>query len=490
MSASMAARKTRRSAGNGNGNGRVVVASAVPAEVAPDERAARGRAARSRVSRSEQAGWEAASGRADPVEVLRGQEGARVQELIPIRHGRMLVSPFTFYRGAAAVMAADLATTVRAGLRVQLCGDAHLSNFGGFASPERELLFDVNDFDETAPGPFEWDVKRLAASIEIAARERGFSGQKRHVAVVATVGEYREAMLRFAGMRDLDVWYAKLDMETLEGALRSAGKKDKRLEKDAAKAHTKDSMRALGRLTRQVDGSPRIISDPPLIVPVGDLIGAGETGDLAGEMRRLIDAYKRTLSGAAARLMDEYDYADMARKVVGVGSVGTRCWIILMLGRSRNDPLFLQVKEATASVLEPFVGRSRYANHGRRVVEGQWLMQSASDIMLGWVRAKWLEGPQRDFYVRQLWDWKRSADIDTLTHGQLVRYGRVCGWSLALGHARSGDPIAIAAYLGRGDVFDEALATFADSYADQNERDFERFTAAAKAGQIKVESGV
>ncbi|MGZ4332586.1 MAG: DUF2252 domain-containing protein [Solirubrobacteraceae bacterium] len=454
------------------------------------ERAARGRAARSQASRSAQAAWQPPADRADPVEILRGQEATRVPELVPIRHGRMLVSPFTFYRGAAAVMAADLAVTPTAGLRVQLCGDAHLSNFGGFASPARELVFDVNDFDETAPGPFEWDVKRLAASIEIAARERGFGGRKRRAAVIATVGEYRGAMQRFAGMRDLDVWYAKLDIDTLTRALQSTGKKGKRLEKSAEKARTKDSMKALSRLTHQVNGSLRIISDPPLIVPLQDLIDAGETRDLEREMRKLIDAYKRTLSGAAARLMDEYHYADMARKVVGVGSVGTRCWIILMLGRDHNDPLFLQVKEATDSVLEPFAGKSRFANHGRRVVEGQWLMQSASDIMLGWVRGKWLDGPQRDFYVRQLWDWKQSTDIDTLTHGELVRYGRICGWSLALAHARSGDPIAIAAYLGRGNTFELALAVFADSYADQNERDFKRFGAAAKAGEIKVETGL
>ena len=471
-------------------NGRAVATSGLPLQATPKERAATGRATRSQASRSAQGTWQRPADRADPVEILRGQEATRVPELVPIRHGRMLVSPFAFYRGAAAVMAADLATTATAGLRAQLCGDAHLSNFGGFASPERELVFDVNDFDETAPGPFEWDVKRLAASIEIAARERGYSSRKRRAAVIATVREYREAMQRFAGMRDLDTWYAKLDIETLTRALRSKGKKGKRLGKAAEKAHTKDSMRALSRLTHKVNGSLRIISDPPLIVPLQDLIDAGETRDVEGEMRKLIDAYKRTLSGAAARLMDEYHYADMARKVVGVGSVGTRCWIILMLGRDQKDPLFLQIKEATDSVLEPFAGKSRYTNHGRRVVEGQWLLQSASDIMLGWVRAKWLDGPKRDFYVRQLWDWKRSADIDTLTHGELVRYGRICGWSLSLGHARSGDPIAIGGYLGRGETFDLALAAFADSYADQNERDFKRFGAAAKAGEIKVESGL
>jgi uncharacterized protein (DUF2252 family) len=485
----MAEQTARKQRGTSTNDGSAA-ASRSPAKATPEERAARGRAARSQASRSAQAAWQPPADRTDPVEILRGQEASRVPELVPIRHGRMLVSPFTFYRGAAAVMAADLATTPTSGLRVQLCGDAHLSNFGGFASPERELVFDVNDFDETLPGPFEWDLKRLVASIEIAARGRGFSSRKRQTAVIATVGEYRGAMQRFAGMRDLDVWYTKLDFKTLVRALRSKQKGKQRVEKAAEKAHTKDSMKALSRLTHEVDGSLRIISDPPLIVPVQDLIDAGEPRDVEREMRKLIDAYKRTLSGAAARLMDEYEYADMARKVVGVGSVGTRCWIILMLGRDNSDPLFLQVKEATASVLEPFAGKSRFANHGRRVVEGQWLMQSASDILLGWVRVTGIDSQQRDFYVRQLWDWKRSADIDTMTHGELVRYGRMCGWSLALGHARSGDPIAIAGYLGRGATFDLALAAFADSYADQNERDFKRFGAAAKAREIKVESGL
>ena len=464
--------------------------SGLPVQATPDARAAKGKAARSVASRSAQATWQPPADRADPVKILLGQEATRVPELIPIRHGRMLVSPFSFYRGAAAVMAADLAATPTPGLRAQLCGDAHLSNFGGFASPERELVFDVNDFDETAPGPFDWDVKRLAASIEIVARERGFDSRQRQAAVIATVGEYRGAMQRFAGMGDLDVWYAKQDIETLTRAVQSEGHKGKQLEKAAEKAHTKDSTKALSRLTQQVNGTLRIVSDPPLIVPLQDLIDAGETPEIEREMSKLIDAYKRTLSGAAARLMDEYHYVDMARKVVGVGSVGTRCWIALMLGRDHKDPLFLQIKEATASVLEPFAGKSRFSNHGRRVVEGQWLMQSASDIMLGWVRVKPLDGPQRDFYVRQLWDWKASADIDTLKHGELVRYGQACGWSLALGHARSGDPIAIAGYLGRGDTFDLALAAFADSYADQNERDFKRFGAAAKAGEIEVESGL
>ena len=471
-------------------NGSATASLGVPPPRTPAERIASGKAARSRASRSEQAAWQPPSTRADPVDILREQEAIRVPELVPIRHGRMLVSPFTFFRGAAAVMAADLAATPTSGLRVQLCGDAHLSNFGGFASPERDLVFDVNDFDETAPGPFEWDVKRLAASIEIVARERGLNDGERHAAVLATVARYRTAMRQFAGMGGLDVWYSKLDIETLVRALRSEGRSGSRVEKEAQKARTKDSMRALSRFTRRVDGTLRIVSDPPLIVSLDDLVDGSEGRDLEREMRKLVDAYKRTLRGAARRLMDEYRYADMARKVVGVGSVGTRCWIVLMLGRDHSDPLFLQVKEANESVLEPFAGKSRFSNHGRRVVEGQWLMQSASDIMLGWVVAPGIDGQQRDFYVRQLWDWKRSVEIERLTPVELSSYGQTCGWVLALGHARSGDPVAIAGYLGRGATFDRAIAAFAEAYADQNERDFQRLEQAAASDEIEVVSGL
>ena len=471
------------------GNGAAAAIPGLRPRATPDERNAAGRAVRYAVSRSSQATWQAPPDRADPVDILAAQAESRVQDLIPIRYGRMLVSPFTFFRGAAAVMAADLAATPTSGLRVQLCGDAHLSNFGGFASPERELVFDINDFDETAPGSFEWDVKRLAASVEIAGRERGFDDRRRQAAVIATVSEYRGAMRRFAHMRDLDVWYAKLDIEGLIRALQAEGRTGKKVQKVAEKAKTKDSLKALSRLTHEVDGTLRITSDPPLVVSVSDLLGPA-VGDFTQEMRKLIDAYKRTLTGAAKRLMDEYHFVDMARKVVGVGSVGTRCWIILMLGRDSDDPLFLQVKEATESVLEPFAGKSRFANHGRRVVEGQWLMQSASDIMLGWVRAVGVDGQARDFYIRQLWDWKRSAEVETFTPDLLVNYGRMCGWSLALGHARSGDRIAISGYLGRGATFDLAIAAFADAYANQNQRDFERLTAAWKANDITVQTGV
>jgi len=470
-------------------NGAAAAISGLRARPTPEQRNAAGRAARNAVSRSSQATWQAPPDRADPVDVLAAQAESRVEDLIPIRYGRMLVSPFTFFRGAAAVMAADLAATPTSGLRVQLCGDAHLSNFGGFASPERDLVFDINDFDETAPGSFEWDVKRLAASVEIAGRERGFDERQRQAAVIATVSEYRGAMRRFADMRDLDVWYAKLDIEGLIRALQAEGRTGRKVQKVAEKAKTKDSLKALSRLTHEVDGSLRITSDPPLVVSVSDLLGTA-VGEFTREMRKLIDAYKRTLTGAAKRLMDEYHFVDMARKVVGVGSVGTRCWIILMLGRDSDDPLFLQVKEATESVLEPFAGRSRFSNHGRRVVEGQWLMQSASDIMLGWVRAVGIDGQSRDFYVRQLWDWKRSAEIETFPPDMLVNYGRMCGWSLALGHARSGDRIAISGYLGRGATFDLAIAAFADAYANQNQRDFERLTAAWKANEITVQTGV
>jgi uncharacterized protein (DUF2252 family) len=455
----------------------------------PAERTATGRDARTKTSRSAQATWQPPADRTSPVGILRKQDESRLQELVPIRYGRMLVSPFTFYRGAAAVMAADLGSTPTAGLRVQLCGDAHLSNFGLFASPERDLVFDINDFDETAPGPFEWDVKRLAASIEIAGRDRGFDDRERQAAVVATVGEYRGAIRRFAGMRDLDVWYAKLDVGALLTALKTEGFSGKKVAKAAAKAHTKDSMKAMSRLTHEVDGVLRIVGDPPLIVPLEDLINE-DNQVLVHEMRKLVDAYKRTLGGAARRLMEQYHYADMARKVVGVGSVGTRCWIILLLGRDNGDPLFLQVKEAGESVLEPYAGKGRYSNHGRRVVEGQWLMQSASDILLGWLKMTGIDGQQRDFYLRQLWDWKRSAEIETFAPADLQAYGRICGWSLALGHARSGDALALAGYLGRGATFDLAMATFADSYADQNQRDYELLSAAAAAGEIEVTSGL
>jgi uncharacterized protein (DUF2252 family) len=453
-----------------------------------------GKEQRSKVRRRDHAGWDPPSDRRDPLEILRQQEVTRVPELVPIRHGRMLESPFAFFRGAAAVMAADLASTPTTGLRVQLCGDAHLSNFGGFASPDRALVFDVNDFDETLPGPFEWDLKRLVASVEIAARDRGFKARDRRAAVLAAAAAYREAMSTFATMKALEIWYTRLDESAVRPivAERMGQKELKRLDRTAQKARSKDSMRALERLTHVVDGELRIVSDPPLIVPVEELQEASlDRGAAERVMRHDLDAYCRSLSGASRRLIEQdYRFVHMARKVVGVGSVGTRAWIVLMLGRDTGDPLMLQVKEAEASVLEPYAGKSRYANHGRRVVEGQWLMQAASDIFLGYVNTTGIDGKKRDFYVRQLWDWKRSAEIETMSPRLMEGYVRMCAWTLARAHARSGDPVAITAYIGTSDKFDRALADFADAYADQNERDYAQLVEAVKSGEMEARTGL
>jgi uncharacterized protein (DUF2252 family) len=453
------------------------------------ERAARGKAARRQVPRAAHAVWEAPPERRTPVDVLLAQEASRVPELLPIRHGRMLASPFAFFRGAAAVMAADLHATPQSGIRAQLCGDAHLSNFGGFASPERDLVFDINDFDETCPGPWEWDVKRLAASMAIAGRDLGFAEATRRPAVAATVRSYRETMRRFASMGNLAVFYARLDVPTLVAAVgdRASAQDRKAFKHRVAAARTKDNMRALAKLTGEVDGDPHFVSRPPLIVPIEDLPGGAA---VEAEMRDLLRAYRRTLKSDRRRLLETYRYVHLARKVVGVGSVGTRAWVVLMMGRDAADPLFLQVKEATASVLEPFAGRDAARNHGQRVVQGQWLMQAASDIFLGWLRVDGIDGRRRDFYVRQMWDWKASADIGRMTPSRLETYGWMCGWTLARAHARSGDRIAIAAYLGSGDAFDRAVGAFAEAYADQNARDHAAFAAAANSGSIAVETGV
>jgi uncharacterized protein (DUF2252 family) len=455
-----------------------------------EERETHGRAARSEVRRTSQGAFEPAPRRPDPVDVLEQQAASRVSELVPIRYGRMLVSPFTFYRGAAAVMAADLAASPNSGLRVQLCGDAHLSNFGGFGSPDRDLVFDINDFDETLPGPWEWDVKRLAASLAVGGRDRGFNDAQRRDVVVRTVGEYRAAMRRFAAMTNLEVWYARLDAAAIRERWVSQKQDAKRLKRVAQKAAAKDSMRALSKLTHRVDGELRIVNDPPLIVPIKDLVPADESDRIEKELRTLIRSYRRTLQGGARELLESYRYVDVARKVVGVGSVGTRARVVLLLGRDDEDPLFLQAKEAEASVLEPYAGKSRFANHGQRVVEGQWLMQAASDIFLGWVRANGIDGKQHDLYVRQLWDWKASADLDAMAPAEMAGYGEMCGWTLARAHARSGDRVAIAAYLGSGDVFDTAMADFAETYADQNERDYAALAKAAKTGRVPIETGI
>jgi uncharacterized protein (DUF2252 family) len=450
-------------------------------------RAAAGKAARSEVRRSSHAEWEPPQGRADPVAILERQARSRVPELVPIRYGRMSASPFAFYRGAAAVMAADLATTPDSGLRVQACGDAHLSNFGAFAAPDRRLVFDLNDFDESLPGPWEWDVKRLAASFAIAGRENGFKRQERAAAVREAVRSYRDSMRAFASQSNLEVWYARLDVEGVMGELEAEPKLTKQVRKGVAKAQAKDSMRALEKLTHVVDGELRILADPPLIVPAEDLMAPDETRDLEEVLRQMLDSYRASLPADRQHLLDGYRFRHLARKVVGVGSVGTRAWIVLYTGTDDSDPLFLQAKEAEASVLEPYLGASRFENHGQRVVEGQRLMQAASDIFLGWCPAVGFDGRKRDFYVRQLWNWKRSVEIERLTAHGLELYARMCGWTLARAHARSGDRIAIAAYLGAGEAFDTAITKFSESYADQSERDHAALVAAIESGRIEAE---
>jgi uncharacterized protein (DUF2252 family) len=454
----------------------------------PTERAARGKAARAEVPRSSHAGWDAPSGRPDPVGLLEEQAKSRVQDLVPIRYGRMLASPFAFYRGAACLMASDLASTPRSGLIVQVCGDAHVSNFGLFGSPERELLFDINDFDETAHGPWEWDVKRLAASLAIAGRNNGFADKERAEVVRDAVGAYRSAMRGFAAMGNLEVWYAHARVQQgLPGLQAMLDKKNlKAAERMVTKARTKDSLEAFAKLTHIVDGELRIISEPPLIVPVEELLPPDDAAKFLETLHDLIRSYRRTLQGDRKHLLEDFRFVHLARKVVGVGSVGTRAWIVLMLGRDGQDPLFLQAKEAQASVLEPFVGKSRYANHGQRVVEGQRLMQASSDIFLGWNRLAGFDGVVRDFYIRQLRDWKGSWAPEAMVPQVMNVYGQMCGWTLARAHARSGDRVAIASYLGNSDAFDRAIASFSEAYADQNEQDYDALKAAVKADRIKA----
>jgi uncharacterized protein (DUF2252 family) len=457
------------------------------------ERAARGKAARAEVPRSSHATFEPGAMRPDPVELLERQARTRVPDLVPIRHGRMLVSPFTFYRGAALIMAHDLTATPRSGLHVQCCGDAHLSNFGVFASPERRLVFDINDFDETLPGPWEWDVKRLATSMLIAARDNGYAVKDQERVVLDTVGQYRTALREFASMSNLAVWYARLEIEALlaERAAQFSPAQVKRTAGTLAKARTRDSMAAFSKLTQAVDGEARIVDQSPLIVPLEQLAPDAEREELLETLRALMRHYRSSLDFDRRVLLERFRLMDFARKVVGVGSVGTRAWIALLLGRDGNDPLFLQIKEAQPSVLEEFLGPSEFKNHGQRVVTGQRLMQASSDIFLGWLRVESpLDGQTRDFYGRQLKDWKASAEIDQMLPQAMSVYGKLCGWTLARAHARSGDSVAIASYLGSAPTFDRALLQFSNAYADQNERDYQQLLQAVDSGRITAQTGL
>jgi uncharacterized protein (DUF2252 family) len=462
-----------------------------------DERVARGKAARQLAPRSSHGPFEPAADRPDPVALLEQQSATRVPELVPIRYGRMLVSPFTFYRGAAFIMATDLAATPDAGVTVQLCGDAHLLNFRLFGTPERKHIFDINDFDETLPGPWEWDLKRLTASLEIMGRSRSFNRGDRRDIVTAAVREYRDRMVDAAAAGTLDAWYDHLEagqlLDLVEKEVRRGelSKKEQRaLMGHVAKARTRDSVRVFTRRVGKVHDDLRFVADPPLIVPIEDMIEPGSEWEQSDVLiKELLSSYRRTL-GVDHHPIEEFRYVHAARKVVGVGSVGTRCYILLLVGRDDTDPLVLQVKEAEASVLEQFVGKSHYAHHGQRVVAGQRLMQGATDVFLGYQRVKGLDGQERDYYVRQLHDWKGVTEVDEMSVTGATLYAQLCGATLARAHARWGDRIAIAAYLGKGETFEQAVASFAFGYADQNERDHEALGHAVRSGRVPAEVGL
>jgi uncharacterized protein (DUF2252 family) len=452
----------------------------------PARRAAAGKAARRRAPLDSHAEFSPVPHR-DPVGLLLGQDESRVPDLVPVRHGRMLVSPFAFLRGAALPMAADLATTPSSGLRAQLCGDAHLSNFGVFGSPERRLVFDINDFDETLPGPFEWDVKRLVASLSVAGRESGFSRKQRRSVAVATGAAYREAMRNFARMPILQVWYARVDVEDTLAHFAAAMPKSalRATEAGIAKARTRDNTQALAKLTAVVDGQRMIVSDPPLIVPIEELPNV-DVDATYRQIRWLLSPYSRRLPPDRRGLLQRFTLTRIARKVVGVGSVGTRAWILLMEPDDGLEPLLLQAKQAGESVLAAYAGPSEYANHGERVVTGQRKMQATSDIFLGWQRVR----PAEDYYIRQLRDWKYAVDVGRLDPHGLAAYGRLCGWTLARAHARTGDRIAVAAYLGKSERFERALAEFAEAYADQTERDHAALGDAVATGRVSALRGI
>ncbi len=459
-----------------------------PPKDTPATRWARGKEARKNAPRTSHAGWEPASDRPDPVDLLEEQAAERDPDLVPIRYGRMLSSPFAFYRGAALIMASDLSSTPDSGLNAQLCGDAHLMNFGLYQSPERQLVFDINDFDETLPGPWEWDVKRLAAGFEIAGREHGLSPATRRAIVLSCVESYRETMAEMAGMRAIDVWYALLDAELVRAAL-SKTRGRSQVDRVLSKATGKDALRALSKLTQVVDGRARFRFIPPILVPADELLEGNERENYRHAVETALQSYRASLPADRRPLYDLYRFKDMARKIVGVGSVGTRAWVLLFLGRDENDPLILQSKQAQDSVLERFVGSSRYDNAGRRVVEGQRLMQAASDMLLGWYHVIGFDGKPHDFYVRQLWDGKGAFDMETMDQSAWAPYAHLCAWTLAKAHARTGDRIAIAGYMGRGNTFDRAIADFSDAYAEQNQRDYAALKKAVEGGRVERRHG-
>jgi len=448
-----------------------------------------GKAARKRVPRSSLAQWQPSPQRRDPIQILIDQGDSRLPQLLPLRYERMLVSPFTFYRGAAAIMAADLGSKSmpQTGLIAQLAGDAHLANFGGYASPERDFVFDVNDFDETLPGPFEWDLKRLVASFAVAGRSQKFSTSQRRSMLVGITAAYREAMAEFATQTRLEVWYAHLDTAAIlaKWAPGASEKRQSRFLAVVQKGQRKTSQRALDQMTEVVAGQLRFKSEPPILVPISDILDPDQVGQFGAASKAGFDGYRRSLNNDIETLFNGYEFKTAAHKVVGVGSVGTRCWVTLFTVEGDDaDPLVLQLKQAEASVLEPYAGRSRTSSHGQRVVFGQRLMQASSDIFLGWTSVTGLDGLKRDFYVRQLWDWKQSADLDNMDLATYGIYGQMCGWTLARAHARSGQRVELASYLGTSDTADRALADFAEAYADQNEADYEQMQQALADGRI------
>jgi uncharacterized protein (DUF2252 family) len=444
------------------------------------ERQEAGRAARKEVPRSAHAEWSPAPDR-DPVAVLTAQGETRVAELLPIRYGRMAESPFAFFRGAAAVMARDLSTTPVSGFTVQACGDAHVSNFGKFATPERNLVFDINDFDETLPGPWEWDVKRLAVSLHVVARQRGFRTEAADEVVVAAARAYRERILECSQLRLLERWYARTDYEDVIAHFPKRYRA--RVKRDIDKARRKDHRRAVAKLTRTSGDDVRFVEDPPLLVHLD------ATGNDMDAVMPMVATYKQSLPPDRQVLFDRLRLLDVARKVVGVGSVGTRCWICLFEGPDRpgGDHVILQVKEAVPSVLEPYAGASTLGHHGKRVVVGQRLTQAASDIFLGWTE---IEGAARQYYVRQLWDAKGQSDPMRMDVDNLAEYGALCALALAQAHARTGDPVELAGYLGLGPVFDQAIAEFSAAYAVTNEQDHAALLDAIRAGRVEAQTGI